>query len=296
LVERALELARKGAALLVERGFAQGRLEAELLLAHVLGLQRLQLYLQFDRPVSEAELERYRGLVRRRLKHEPLQYILGEAAFRHLRLHVDRRVLIPRPETEVLVGAVLEWAASRGGPLRALDLGTGSGAIALSLVTEGRFAAVVGTDASADAVAVARTNAAAAAASERLELRVGSLWEPLAAGERFDVVVSNPPYVARAEAAGLPREVSEWEPAGALFGGDDGLDVLRLIVAGAPARLVPGGLLALEIGATQGHAVTALIAASGSAWGAPRVIKDLAGRDRVVLAEAAMEGEHGRTG
>lgn len=281
---------------MVERGFAQGRLEAELLLAHVLGLERLQLYLQFDRPVSDAELERYRGFVRRRLKHEPLQYILGEAAFRHLRLQVDRRVLIPRPETEVLVGAVLDWAAARGGPLRALDLGTGSGAIALSLVKEGRFAAVVATDVSPDAVAVARANAAAAAVGEGLELRVGSLWEPLGRDEQFDVVVSNPPYVARAEVAGLASEVSQWEPPDALFGGNDGLDVLRPIVAGAAGHLVPGGLLALEIGATQGTAVTALIAAAGSAWGAPRVIKDLAGRDRVVLAETALEGEDGRTG
>jgi release factor glutamine methyltransferase len=289
LGELALDLARKGAALLRERGFAQGRLEAELLLAGVLGVERLQLYLQFDRPVTEAELERYRAFVRRRLKHEPVQYITGEAAFRQLRLRVDRRVLIPRPETEVLVGEVLRWAAGRPGPLRALDLGTGSGAIALSLAQEGEFSVVVGTDVSPEALAVARANAGAVPSGERMELRPGPLWEPVAPGERFDVVVSNPPYVARSEAAALPPEVSDWEPAGALFGGEDGLDVVRGIVAGAGERLVPGGLLALEIGAGQGPAVMAMIEAGGGAWGAPRIIRDLAGRDRVVLVESALE-------
>jgi len=293
---RVLELARKAAALLGERGFSQARLEAELLLAGVLGVERLQLYLQFDRPVSVEELERYRGSVRRRLKHEPVQYIVGEAAFRHLKLRVDRRVLIPRPETEVLVGEVLRWAAGRPGMLRALDIGTGSGAIALSLAIEGNFAAVVATDPSAAALVVARLNADGVEAGGRVELRHGSLWEPIAADERFDVIVSNPPYVAIGEATALPAEVSAWEPSEALFGGGDGLDVVRGIVAGAPARLRPGGLLALEIGATQGQAVRVLLAAQGGAWGAVRIVKDLAARDRVLLAEAATgAGDHGGT-
>jgi release factor glutamine methyltransferase len=293
VAERALELARKAAALLRERGFAQGRLEAELLLASVLGLERVQLYLQFDRPVSATELECFRGFVRRRLRHEPVQYILGETVFRQLRLRVDPRVLIPRPETEVLVGEVLRWAVSRSGPLRALDLGTGSGAIALSLAVEGGFELVVGTDSSAAALEVARANALATGAGERVELRLGEFWGPVEPEERFDVVVSNPPYVGRTEAGSLPPEVSQWEPPGALFGGEDGMAVLRRIVAGAPARLVSGGLLALEIGASQGEAVCALIAGGGGAWGACRVVRDLTGRDRVVLAETVMEGEHG---
>jgi len=238
--------------------------------------------------VSEAELELYRRYVRRRLRHEPIQYILGQAAFRHLQLRVDRRVLIPRPETEVLVGEVLRWAAGRNGPVRALDVGTGSGAIALSLAQEGGMA-VVATDAAAGALEVARTNLDACPAGAAVELRHGALWEPIGPAERFDVIVSNPPYVARAEVAELPAEVSGWEPLEALVGGEDGLDVVRGIVAGAPARLLPGGLLALEIGATQGRAVAELIEAGGSAWGAPRVIRDLAGRERVVLAEAAVE-------
>jgi len=287
--EQALALARKGAALLQERGFAQGRLEAELLLAAVLGVGRLQLYIEFDRPVGDAELERFRAFVRRRLRHEPVQYIVGEAAFRQLRLRVDRRVLIPRPETEVLVGEVLRWAAARSGPLRALDLGTGSGAIALSLLAEGGFARVVATDVSAEALAVAAANAAATGLAERVELRQGELWEAVGDRDRFDVVVSNPPYVALTEAAALPPDVRDWEPGSALFGGDDGLAVIRAIVGGAAARLVPGGLLALEIGETQSSAVRALIEAEGGAWGAARVIRDLAARDRVVLVEAAAE-------
>ena len=283
----ALDLARKGAALLRERGFSQARLEAELLLAGVLGVERLQLYLQFDRPVTQAELERYRAFVRRRLKHEPVQYIVGEAAFRNLRLRVDRRVLIPRPETEVLVGEVLRWAGGRRGPLHALDLGTGSGAIALSLAREGGMV-VVATDSSAEALEVARANAGACPTAEPVTFRQGPLWEPVLPAERFDVVVSNPPYVARADAGGLPPEVGAWEPPDALFGGEDGLDVVRGIVTAAPRYLTPGGLLALEIGETQGGAVLALLAAGG-AWVAPRLIKDLAGRDRVVLAEAPLE-------
>lgn len=288
MAEHALALARKGGALLAERGFAQARLEAELLLAGVLGVERLQLYLQFDRPVSEAELERYRGFVRRRLKHEPVQYILGEAAFRHLRLGVDRRVLIPRPETEVLVGEVLRWAEGRPAPRRALDIGTGSGAIALSLAQEGEFE-VVATDTSAGALEVARVNGQRCGAGERVEWRLGSLWAAVAAGERFDVVVSNPPYVAEDEAVALPAEVRDWEPAAALIAGNEGLELLAGIVAGARARLVSGGLLALEVGATQAGAVADLIRAEGGAWGDPRIVRDLAARDRVVLAEAARE-------
>src|SRR5690606_29210919 len=126
-----------------ERGLENARLEAELLLAHALGVRRLDLYLQFERPLTDAEVERFRELVRRRLRREPLQYILGEVQFRELELHVDPRVLIPRPETEVLVGEVLEWAASRGEALTAVDIGTGSGAIALSLLREGPFERVV---------------------------------------------------------------------------------------------------------------------------------------------------------
>lgn len=286
MAEVALELARKAAALLGERGIGNARLEAELLLAGALEVDRLQLYLQHDRPVSEAELERFRGFVRRRLKHEPVQYILGDAAFRHLTLQVDRRVLIPRPETELLVGEVLAWA--KGRDVRAvLDVGTGSGAIALTLASEGPFERVVASDISADALAVAQANAVRSGLGGRIEFRVGAGWEVVRDGERFSAIVSNPPYVAAEERASLPADVREYEPAAALFAGADGLDVIRELVAGGRSRLEPGGLLALEIGETQGAAVCELIETEQGAWRAPRVVKDLTGRDRIVLVEAA---------
>jgi len=272
---------------LESKGVARGRLDAEHLLAHAVGVPRLQLYLQFDRPLRPEELDRFRPLLRRRAEREPLQYILGRAAFRELELTVDPRVLVPRPETEVLVEEVLAWAAARSrDDLTAVDLGTGSGAIALSLLHEGPFVRVVATDASEDALAVAALNARTAGLEERLELRRGSLFEPLGRGERFDVVVSNPPYVAEAEASGLEPEVGVWEPAQALFGGVDGLEVLRAIVGGAGPCLRPGGLLALEVGAGQAGLVVTAVEGGGE-YDDVSVRRDLAGRQRVVLARRA---------
>jgi release factor glutamine methyltransferase len=285
-VERALELTRKAAAVLAERGITNGRLEAELLLAGVLGIRRLDLYLQHERPVNDAELEQYRAWVRRRLKHEPLQYITGTAAFRKLELHVDARVLIPRPETEVLVGEVLLWATSHGASGIALDVGTGSGAIALSLALEGNFERVLATDVSADALAVARANAQRAGVSDAIELRCGACFEPLRDGERFVAIVSNPPYVADSERASLAPEVREHEPHVALFAGADGLSVIDALIGGAMRWLEPGGLLALEIGLGQADAVLERIAVAGAYVNA-RVIADLTQRPRIVLAERA---------
>ena len=269
---------------LQERGFHNARLNAELLLAGTLGLKRLDLYLQFDRPLRPEELAAFKARLLRRAKREPLQYIDGKGAFRDLVLSVDRRVLIPRPETETLVQEVLDWAEGKSG-LHAVDVGTGSGAIALALATEGPFARVVATDLSEAALEVARANHAACAPDAPVELRQGDLLAPVA-GERFDVVVSNPPYVGEEERASLDAEVRDWEPGSALFAGVGGLDVVRRLVAGAPAHLHPGGLLAMEIGAAQGEAVARLIREDGR-YGEPRVVRDLAGRDRIVLAEAA---------
>lgn len=277
-----VELLGTTAAYLQEKGFHNARLNGELLLAGTLGLRRLDLYLQHDRPLSPEELAEFRERLRRRARREPLQYIDGTAAFRDLVLRVDPRVLIPRPETELLVQEVLDWARGRSG-LHAVDVGTGSGCIALALATEGPFARVVGVDASAAALEVARANHRAAAPDAPVELREGDLLEPVA-GERFDVVVSNPPYVGEEEAASLDAEVRDWEPHGALFAGTGGLDVLRRLVPAAAAVLRPGGLLALEIGAEQGAAALRLIETTGD-FGAARVRPDLAGRDRMVTAE-----------
>jgi len=278
----ALELSRQAAAVFKERGFDNSRLEAELLLASVLGLKRLDLYLQFDRPIDESELERFRVAVRRRLRREPLQYILGEAAFRDIVLRVDRRVLIPRPETEILVGEVLAWAAARGAA-SALDIGTGSGAIALSLARESGISRIVASDASADALALAGENAARLGLEGRVEFRAGATWSIVGAGEKFDIIVSNPPYVAESERGMLAREVVEWEPAAALFAGSDGLAILGELVAGAADRLVEGGLFAVEVGASQAGAVAAWIRQTGR-FDEPRTVQDLAGHDRIILA------------
>lgn len=283
---RPLELADRAAAVFAERGFDNARLEAELLLAGVLGMKRLDLYLQHERPIRDDELERFRTAVRRRLKHEPLQYVLGTAAFRQLELRVDARALIPRPETEVLVGAVLAWATSHGAARAVLDVGTGSGAIALSLAREGEFERIVATDVSRDALALAAENARSTGLSDVVELRHGSLFEPLRTGESFSVIVSNPPYVAESERGGLAPEVRDHEPADALFAGPDGLTVIEALVTGAPAWLEPGGLLALEIGLGQADAVLQRIGAA-RVYVAERVVNDLAGRPRIVLAERA---------
>jgi release factor glutamine methyltransferase len=277
-----VEMIRWTADYLGARHVHNARLNAELLLAGVLGLKRLDLYLQFDRPLRPEELAEYKERLRRRARREPLQYIDGTAAFRDLVLRVDPRVLIPRPETEVLVQAVLDWARGRDN-LSAVDVGTGSGAIALALATEGPFSRVVATDAQAEALAAARENHAHAAPDAPVEFRHGDLLAPVR-GETFDVVVSNPPYVGDEEEAGLDPEVRDWEPRTALFAGTGGMDVIHRLVPQAAEVLKPGGLLAMEIGAAQGAAVVRVIETT-NAFGAPRVRPDLAGRDRFVLAE-----------
>lgn len=282
-----LRLARLAGEHMGERGIENARLEAELLLAHVLGLSRLELYLQHDRPLTEQEKGAYRDVIRRRLRREPLQYITGKTQFRELELHVDRRALIPRPETEILVGAVLDWARERAshGPavMSAVDIGTGTGAIALSLAVEGDFDRVVATDISADALALARDNAERLELEDRVEFRHGSLWSALEPGEAFDVIVSNPPYIAESERDTLQAEVVEWEPSTALFARDDGLEIVNRLIEGAADRLRPDGLLALEVGAGQTEAAVVRIGATAGLRDA-RVLPDLSGRDRVVLA------------
>ena len=268
---------------LESKGVESARLDAEHLIAEALGKDRLELYLQFDRPLVDEELASFKPLLLRRGRREPLQYILGRTGFRELELKSDRRALIPRPETEVLVGEVLAWAAHRGGVLSAMDVGTGTGAIALSLATEGPFGRVVGTDTSKDALELARENAGAVGVDGELELRAGYLFEPLEPGERFDLVVSNPPYVAEGDAPDLAPEITEWEPSGALFAGPTGLDVIGALVMDAPDRLNEGGLLALEVGDGQADDVADLFR-QRQAFDEPSIRRDLAGRPRIVMA------------
>ena len=222
--------------------------------------------------------KRYEQLVARRRAGEPLQYVLGSWGFRRLDLLVDRRVLIPRPETEWVVEQALRRLPADV-DATVLDLGTGSGAIGLSIAVERPRARVVATDASPDALAVARANLAGIGrAATRVELREGDWWQ--AVHEQFDLVVSNPPYVAAGDE--LPPEVADWEPVGALVPGPTGLEALAVVIAGAPSSLRPGGWLVCEIGETQGEAVRALATDAGLVE--VDVLPDLTGRDRVLVA------------
>ena len=197
-------------------------------------------------------------------------------------MKTDPRVLIPRPETEVLVQEVLDWASA--GAESVWDMGTGAGAVALSLAAEGTWTRVVATDVSPEALSVAADNAERYDLGGHVEFREGSLFEPLEEGERFDVIVSNPPYIAEGEKGELQPEVRDWEPPEALFAGEDGLDVIRELVAGAPKHLLSGGLLALECGLGQAEGIAADVQATG-AFGAVRIRADLTGRPRFVTAE-----------
>ena len=282
------------AGFLERKGSFSPRLDAELLLAHTLGLERVHLYVQHDRPVTAPELDAYRGLVTRRAAHEPVAYLLGRASFRYLDLEVNPHVLIPRPETEELVGAVLDWLKERplleplrpavphDGDLEAavVDVGTGSGAIALSLAREAGLA-VLGIDSSDEALAVAARNRDALGLDTRVSLTSADLLGGREDG-RFRVVVSNPPYVSHAELAGLAPDVREFEPLTALDGGVDGLACYRRLVPQAGRALGPGGALFLELGEGRADAVDSLACEAGFCL--TRRLRDLSGKERILLA------------
>jgi release factor glutamine methyltransferase len=260
--------------------------EAEELLGRLLGLARLELHLQPARVLTGDESNRLEGWLTRRLRGEPVQYITGRAAFRSLDLAVSPSVLIPRPETEGLVEAVLgvlRDEQARWPRPRVLDLGTGSGAMALAIAVECPAASVTATDASSEALALARVNAEACGVVERVQWAHGHWFEPLAADERFEVVASNPPYIADGERPSLPRDVRDFEPEEALFAGASGLEALREIVDEAPRHLVADGLLALELAEARAHEVAGWLEGARD-WRQVSLRDDLAGRPRVVLA------------
>lgn len=300
-------------------GLEAPRAEAERLLVLATGRSRSELQLSLASPLSPDEARTLADAVRRRISGEPLQHIEGTVAFRELVLVADARAFIPRPETEELVDRILAWAAARrttradtpgrsgreaqerGSGVRvvrrprrlptapllgtALDIGTGSGAIALSLVREGIAERVVALDRSAAALAQAAENrerAGLTGAAVELRRVLGSVWDAVRRGERFDLIVSNPPYVSTAEMADLPPDVRR-DPPEALAGGENGLDVIREIVAGARERLTRGGALFLEIGEGQGASVRALLEAS-EPWARVEIETDLAGRERFAVA------------
>jgi release factor glutamine methyltransferase len=273
------------AVVLSRAGVPEAAAEGRDIVAVVAGKNRFWPRLHADDSAPADLVARAHAMANRRATGMPFAYAVRRAAFRHLSLEVDERVLIPRQETEVLVDLVLRHRSAKRGGLVA-DVGTGSGAIALALAAEGHFDRVIATDVAADAIAVARENARVlnAKTSAVVEFRVGDLLAPLR-GELLDVLVSNPPYIAFDEAMALPASVRDWEPSHALFSGGQGLDATRKIIEGAPALLCPGGLLALEVDSRRALQVVELIAAgSGGAFGDIVLHQDLMGRDRFVLA------------
>lgn len=266
--------------LLAAAGIGHAHDESRDLIAAVLDVQRFWPTMHPDWAVTPEQRSTALRATALRARGAPFAYAVGRAAFRSLMLSVDERVLIPRQETEELVDLILALEP-RG---TALDVGTGSGAIALALAAEGRFDRVIATDVSLDALAVAERNVDACVGllRARVELRHGSLLEPVR-GERVDVLVSNPPYIALSERADLPSAVRDWEPPLALFSGTDGMPVTRAIVAGAAAVLQPGGVLALEVDCRRAQMVADLVVATGT-FRDVAVRLDLSGRERFVLA------------
>jgi release factor glutamine methyltransferase len=276
-----LEIIKKTTDFLQGKGVEAPRLNAEILVGHALGLKRMQLYLQFERALAEPELGVIRPLVRRRGLREPVQYIVGETDFSGLRLKVDRRALIPRPETELLIEMVV--ARRVGPPETVLDLGTGGGAIALALARVWPAAKITAVDVSATPLELARENAVATGAAN--VTFVESDWfARLPAGERFDVIVANPPYLSAQETAEAAPEVREFEPRLALTPDGDGGSALRIILRDAPQFLAAGGLLALETGI--GHHAELVRLAGEQGLTSIESAKDLTGRDRFLFVSA----------
>ena len=310
-----LEVIQKSSTFLAQRGVESPRLQTELLLAHVLKLPRLKLYLNFERVLTETELSALRELVKRRGQREPLQHLTGSTSFCGLEMAVNRHALVPRPETELLAEAGWEFLLSlspreervgreseRGaagktnllspalssrfaggeGERTALDFGTGSGCIAIALAVKCPAARVVAVDVSADALALARQNAVPAGVSERIEFLHGDGFAALSAGARFDLIVSNPPYIPSAEIASLQPEVRDFDPRGALDGGADGLDFYRRLAAQAGDLLKPGGRIMLEFGDGQAEDIKKILAAQ--MWIVEAVKADYTQRHRILIA------------
>lgn len=265
------------------RGIESPRLDAELLVGHALTLTRTEIIVQLDRPLMTAELAKLRDLVKRRRAREPIAYLRGFREFYGRDFRVDRRVLIPRPDTEILVETAMKRSAGRSLSMRALDLCTGSGCVAITLGRERPTSRVYAIDISADALAVARENALRLGAynvafgESDLFAGVDALC---GAGARFDVVTANPPYIATEELQTLAPDIREFEPRLALDGGKDGLDFFQRIAEGAMQRLEPGGVLAVEVGAGEAEAVQGIFEAAGFAE--VERAKDYARIERVV--------------
>ena len=278
-----LEAIQKSAEFLAKKGVESPRLQTELLLAHLLKMPRMKLYLNFDRMLSTAETNALREFVKRRGQREPLQHITGSTSFCGYEIAVNRHVLVPRPETEML--AELGWqflSTINHQPSTCLDFCTGSGCIAIALAAKCLNAIIIATDISAEALALAGENAARNNVAERIEFRLGDGFAALANGAQFDLIVSNPPYIPSAEIATLDPEVRNFDPHAALDGGADGLEFYRLIASQAAAFQKPGGKIKVEFG--DGHAEAIRKIFEMEKWIVEAVKEDYSQRARILVA------------
>jgi release factor glutamine methyltransferase len=275
----------RGMEFLREAGIDSAEIDAEVLLRHVLGIEKTQLYSALDEPLSAGHRLRFQETLKRRMRREPVAYITGRKEFWSVDFVVNSEVLIPRPETELLVEVALDRLkkAASGTP-NILDLGTGSGNIAVCLAKEHLGANIVAVDIASSALEVARINSRRHGVSAQIDLIRADLFGPLGAKKRlFDLIVSNPPYIRTGELSLLAPEIVQWEPAAALDGGLDGIEYYRRIIEEAPGYLASGSSIVLEIGADMGPAVSELFARSGC-YGPAAVYQDYAGKDRVIAA------------
>lgn len=268
-----------------KRDFSAAQRDAEHLLARALNLSRVDLYAQYDRPLSDDERASFKSLLRERLERKPLQYIIGNQPFRYLDLRIEPGVFIPRPETELLVERIIDAFGSTSRPAAVLDLGTGSGAVSLSLAKELPGAHVWAVDISEKALAVTQANAAAHGLDEKVTLCLGDMFSALPADQEpilFDIIAANPPYIPTADINGLDPEVRDHEPHAALDGGSSGIRFYETIIFDAPDHLRPDGIIAFEIGIGQADAVAALLAQAG--FSEIQIRPDYNGIDRTVIA------------
>jgi release factor glutamine methyltransferase len=270
-----MEAITKGTEFLTRKGVESPRLQVELLLAHLLNLPRLRLYLEFEKALSQAQSDALRELLVKRGNHVPLQHLVGSTSFCGCPIIVSPSVLVPRPETETLAEEAWKFLNVLGRESRFLDMGTGSGCLPIAIATHAKAARGVGIDVSEDALAIARENVTKNNLSHRVELRLGDIFSPLE--DKFDLVVSNPPYIPTGEIDSLQPEVRDHDPRGALDGGEDGLKFFRAIATNAPAPRVM-----VEFGDGQATAVREIFAAAG--WSEIEIVRDLSRRERVLTA------------
>ncbi len=288
-----LEAIQKSADFLAKKGVESARLNAELLLAHQLKLPRMKLYLNFDRGLTAAETDGLRELVKRRSAREPLQHITGSTSFCGCEISVSRHALVPRPETELL--AELGWKFLQGRadrlasqdaqprvPATALDFGAGTGCIAIALAAKCSTARITALDIAPDALALARQNAALNKVAVRMEFLLSDGFAALSEGNQFDLIISNPPYIASAEIETLDPEVKDYDPRGALDGGPDGLDFYRRLAAEAKSFLIPAGKIMVEFGDGQADAIRSIFTAQK--WIVETVQEDYSHRARILIA------------